>query len=227
MPEHSASARAKAATVHLVRHAETLWDEQGRMQGAQDSPLTSAGRYRSTLLAADLHEEPFEAVYAAPSLSAVDTARIVVAGRDLAVATRPDLREMPLGAWEGRKHEELAREEPDRYLAYRNRPDRFVPQGGESFAAARERVRACVDGLMRAHRGGSILIVSHATVLQLLLGSLEGRTLGGLWKAPELRPGSRSVVRGAGLDRARILRYAGLAWPHRAVRALDAATMPA
>ncbi len=215
MPEALSVARPRAvprtALLHLVRHAETLLDEQGRMQGVQDSPLTSAGRYRSTLLAADLHEEPFEAIYAGPSVSPADTARIAVAGRGLSVRILPDLREMALGAWEGRRHEDIAREEPERYQAYRNQPDRFVPQGGESFAEARERVLACIGGLLRAHRGGSVLVVSHATVLQLFLASVEGRTLGGLWKAPELRPCSHSLVRGSDADKARILRYAGLA----------------
>jgi broad specificity phosphatase PhoE len=194
VPEGSGAARRRPAIVHLVRHAETFADEKGGTQGGEDSPLTSAGRYRSTLLAADLHEEPLQAVYASPAGCAVDTARILVAGRGLVVGTLPGLREKATE---------------------------------ESSAAAGERMRACVDGLLRSHRGGTFLIVSHAAALQALLESIEDRSGRDPRKAGELRPCSHSMVRGPGIEQARIVRYAGLAWPPRPLKGRRAATIPA
>jgi phosphoserine phosphatase len=229
MPEVPLLKRPRLTLAHLVGCAETLWDEQGRMQGGQDSPLTSAGRYRSTLLAADLHEEPIEAVYAGPGAGAIETARILVAGRGVGIGTRAGLREMDLGPWEGRRGPDIAKEDPDRHRAFWHRPDQYHPRGGESFAEVRERMRDCFGEILHAHRGGTVLIVSHSAALQVLLASLEGRALRDLRKAPEIRHCSHSMVQAAGIDRARIVRYAGLSWPPRPLTASAGriASMPA
>jgi broad specificity phosphatase PhoE len=200
--------KALPATLHLVRHAETYWNELGRMQGWEDSALTSKGRYAASLLAVKFGRIPLRAIYASTSPSAIATAGILVAGRDLPVRTAGDLREIGLGKWEGRSAGEVAAEEPERFRDFRERPDRYEADGGENFIQVRDRVTAFVKNLAAAHAGEDVLIVSHSIALKVLLAAWEGTALAG----PELQPCSHSVVKVARDGRASIVGHPGKSW---------------
>jgi broad specificity phosphatase PhoE len=196
-------------TLHLVRHGETYWNEQQRMQGWLDSPLTSKGRYAASCLAVPLARIPLRAVYASTSPRAVATAGILVAGRDLAISASDDLREIGMGGWEGRPAREIAAEDTVRFHDFWARPDRYEADGGETFAQVQERITAFVGRLAAAHAGEDVLIVSHSIALKVLLAGWEGAPLADLWETPELQPCSHSIARMAHNGRVSILQYAG------------------
>jgi broad specificity phosphatase PhoE len=197
------------ATLHLVRHGQTYWNELERMQGWEDSALTSKGRYAASLLAVSLGRIPLRAVYASTSPRASTTAGILVAGRDLPVRTADDLREIGMGKWEGRPAKEIALEEPLRFRDFWERPDRYRADGGETFLQVQERVMAFVKGVAAAHAGEDVLIVSHSIALKVLLAAWEDTALADLWETPELQPCSHSIVKVGWDGRASILQYAG------------------
>ena len=88
-------------TILLVRHGETDWNLQRRVQGHSDTPLNDNGRAQALALADTLDDVELDAVYASDLARAFETARIVAERRGLTVTSVPGLRERNFGTWEG------------------------------------------------------------------------------------------------------------------------------
>ena len=88
-------------TLLLVRHGETDWNAEGRLQGHTDRPLSDYGRRQARRLAEELEGEELEAIYSSDLARAHETAEIVGERLGLPVALEPDLREKDWGTWEG------------------------------------------------------------------------------------------------------------------------------
>ncbi len=94
--------------LYVIRHAETEWNAQQRMQGWKDSSLTETGRKHATLLQERLRTVPFTALYCSPSDRTKETAQIVLGQRDVPMYFDERLREIHLGHWEGKTIAEIA-----------------------------------------------------------------------------------------------------------------------
>ncbi|MFL5916105.1 MAG: histidine phosphatase family protein [Gaiellaceae bacterium] len=130
----------------LVRHGETDWNADGRLQGQTDRPLSDFGRTQALRLAGELAEEELEAIYSSDLARALETAEIVAERVGLPVLLDPDLREKDWGTWEG-----LTAVERDRV--------EFV---GESTEAHQERILRALRRISEGHPdGGSVLVVTH------------------------------------------------------------------
>ena len=131
------------STWYLVRHGETEWNRTGRMQGHTGVPLSAEGRRQATLLAERLRSVEFAAVYCSDLPRAAETARIIAAGRDLAISDEADLREFSYGEWEGLTLAEVETRYPgalaERIEAGGNLG--WTAPGGESAIDAIRRVR--------------------------------------------------------------------------------------
>ena len=133
-------------TLLLVRHGETDWNADGRLQGHTDRPLSDFGRRQARQLAEELADESLEAIYASDLARARETAEIVGERLALPVVLEPDLREKDWGTWEG-----LTAVERDRV--------EFV---GESTEAHEERILRALRRISERHPdGGSVLVVTH------------------------------------------------------------------
>jgi len=129
----------------LVRHGETDWNAEGRLQGHTDRPLSDYGRRQARALAEELADEPLDALYASDLARARETAEIVGARLGLPVVLEPDLREKNWGTWEGLTPTERAEVE-------------FV---GESTEQHEERTLGALRRIAERHPGGRILVVTH------------------------------------------------------------------
>ena len=157
--------------VYILRHGQTEWNAIGRMQGWLDSPLTDQGkaqaaRQRDILREAGAGELP---VYCSTSLRAVATAAIALPG------TRPRfdprLREITLGAWDGRTVEEILATSGD---APAPRDDGFDfwwydSTPGERFAGVQARIQGFASEL-----NGPAVVVTHGMTSRFLRGALLG-----------------------------------------------------
>ena len=133
-------------TLLLVRHGETDWNADGRLQGQTDRPLSEVGRRQARRLADELAEEKLEAIYSSDLSRARETAEIVGARLGLPVLLDPDLREKDWGSWEG-----LTSVERDRV--------EFV---GESTEAHQERMLRSLRQISERHPGDAcVLVVTH------------------------------------------------------------------
>ena len=152
----------------LIRHGETLWNQQGRMQGQHDSPLTALGLQQARQLASRLKDVAFAALYASDLGRAHQTARCIADSTGHEIIADRDLRERSFGIFEGLTNEEIKTRYPDHYAPFARRdPDYAMPEG-ESAAGFRKRCVACLESLACRHPDERIVVVTHGLVLDAL-----------------------------------------------------------
>ena len=161
----------------LIRHGETVWNQQGRMQGQSDSPLSETGVRQSRQLAQRLKQIAFSALYSSDSGRAHQTARSVadVTGHDIIV--EPRLRERHFGVFEGLTGTEIKFNYPDAYARFKSRDPEYVVPGGESALVFRARVLGCLSEIAERHAGDMVVVVTHGLVLDMVYRSANGIAL--------------------------------------------------
>jgi probable phosphoglycerate mutase len=151
-----------------IRHGETAWNRDTRIQGHTDIDLNAQGRWQADRLAHALRDEPIAGFYASDLSRARQTAEAVARRHGAQVQTHPGLRERCFGHFEGQTWAELEARFPTETLAWRQRVPDFAPPGGESLLHLRERVVRTVDELAARHPGEQVLLVAHGGVLDIL-----------------------------------------------------------
>lgn len=161
----------------LVRHGRTEWNEQGRLQGAGDSPLTEEGIQAAHLLAhrlASAKSRPV-ACYSSPQPRALLTATLITAHLGIPTREAQGLRERSYGCLEGLTWAEQKVRHPEAHVMNAKRCDDYVPPGGgESRSACRARALDELSELARRHPGERVLCVTHSGLLSAIMtGVLE------------------------------------------------------
>jgi broad specificity phosphatase PhoE len=172
----------------IVRHGESVWNAEGRLQGQADPPLSPKGREEARALAGAVDGALPARVVSSDLIRARETAALL--GHPEA-ATDPRLREIDVGEWEGREVAELPQDTSWRAGA-------ITPPGGETWTRFQARVAGVLDELLDG--GGPTLIVAHGGVVRAAVAQLTGtdaRRLQG--------PGNASVTV---LSRDRLYAYA-------------------
>ncbi len=192
--------------LYILRHGETVWNAEGRLQGRYDSPLTERGiaqaqAQRTILGGLDL--DSFTA-FSSPQGRAFQTAAIALGGRVSDIRTDDRLSEIGLGAFAGQDRAALIAQEQvsDGFALYERAP------GGEGFAALQARCRQFVTNLT-----GPAILVTHGITSRMLRLVLTGRDLadlsqmgGGQGVVYEVREGVQTCLREKGLKPAPSMR---------------------
>lgn len=151
-----------------IRHGETAWNVDTRIQGQLDIPLNDTGRWQAGRLAQALADEPLHAIYASDLGRAHETALALAQVVGLPVRLDPGLRERRFGIFEGRTFREIEAGWPEDSERWRKRDPHFGPEGGETLTAFYERCIATATRLAQAHAGQGIALVAHGGVLDCL-----------------------------------------------------------
>jgi broad specificity phosphatase PhoE len=150
-----------STTIVVVRHGETDWNRDRRVQGQSDIPLNEVGRRQARALSTELDGRAFAAVYSSDLLRARETATILAAPRSLPVVTLAALREKHFGSWEGLTDAEVLERFPHAAEG---------PWGdGETSATMSCRVVQAVSEIAAAHVGDGVLVVTHGGPIRALL----------------------------------------------------------
>jgi probable phosphoglycerate mutase len=157
-----------ATRVVAIRHGETAWNAEKRLQGQLDIGLNPRGREQAVRLAAALAEEGFAAVYASDLLRARATAEAFARPAGWPVVTDPGLRERAFGVFEGHTYAEIEHRWPEDAQRWRRREPGFTPVGGESLEGFQSRCVAAAARLASAHPGEAVALVTHGGVLDAL-----------------------------------------------------------
>lgn len=158
--------------IYLLRHGETEWNAQGRIQGALDSPLTERGRRQAQLMGLALKRNLAGAIpplYCSPLGRARQTLEIVcdTAGLDAGVCTFDErLRELSWGEWDGMTRAEIEAETPGAMAARLAAHWTHMPPGGSSYAQLAAWLQPFFDAV--AMTGG--IIVAHGATSRVLRG---------------------------------------------------------
>lgn len=158
----------------LIRHGQSRWNVDRRVQGQTDVPLTPLGQAQAAALARRLASLPLAAVYSSPLRRARETAEAVARPHGLPVVTLAGLVEIDHGRWQGLTWAEVAARDSERYALWQRLPGRVVMPGGERLFDVRTRALEAVRGVVAAHPGATAALVSHEVVLRVLLGEALG-----------------------------------------------------
>ncbi|WP_209741751.1 MULTISPECIES: histidine phosphatase family protein [Micrococcaceae] len=155
-------------TFALVRHGQTDWNAQRRLQGSTDIPLNDVGRGQARAAAAALSGHEWDAIVSSPLSRAAETANLIADGLGLSVARHvPELTERSFGPAEG------LQAGPE--LEALRIPGGF--RGAESEDQAASRGLAALEALAEEFRGRRVLVVAHGTLIRVSLSRAIGRTL--------------------------------------------------
>ncbi len=169
--------------VYLIRHGETKWNDEKRLQGQRDIPLNKNGLRMAEATGKALSSVPFDLCYVSPLSRARDTARAVLSGQAAPVPVIADdrLREINFGPWEGCRVQAL----PPEFQSFGSAPARYVPPAGaESLPHLCGRASDFVKSRILPAEGRYqiILVVSHGALGQALKCALENKPLADFWK---------------------------------------------
>jgi broad specificity phosphatase PhoE len=161
----------------LIRHAQSMANAEGRIQGQFDSPLSAQGRQQARSLAQRLRREewPIAAIYASDLSRAAETARILGSELELPVTLDPRLREYDAGVLNGLTWAEVEARHPDLWQEFQ-RGGEWVPiPGEEGNDAFQARLAGALEEMQTRHEGdGTVVVVSHGASLGMILLHLLG-----------------------------------------------------
>lgn len=162
------NAHGAVTRILAIRHGETAWNVDTRIQGQLDVPLNDKGRWQAGRLAGALADEGITAIYSSDLQRAWQTAQPLAEATGLAPRPEPRLRERAFGVFEGLTWAEIERDHPEASERWRRRDPAFGPDGGERLADFYARCVEAVTTLAQRHPGEVLALVAHGGVLDCL-----------------------------------------------------------
>jgi probable phosphoglycerate mutase len=179
--------RMEATRIVAVRHGETSWNVDARIQGQLDIQLNDTGRWQARRVGHALSAEQLGAIYSSDLGRAHETARAIGDAAGIPVIAHQGLRERRFGMFEGKTFDEIQQAWPDHAQNWRKRiPEWEPPEGGESLLHLRERVNRTISDLAARHGGEQIAVVAHGGVLDALYRIATGQEVNSprTWQLP-------------------------------------------
>jgi len=190
--------------LYCVRHGESLYNAEGRVQGQSDVALSEFGRRQSEAVAATLAEKPLDAIYSSPLRRAIETAEVVARRTGLPVRTDPRLKEVNAGVFQDRLRADLERKFPGELARWTSEDLDYVIPGGESRRQLIARGRAALQAIARTDYR-HVAVIAHGRLLTVSLKHLVG--LAPTDPPHSLQNGSITTVRCNTADRFEVLAW--------------------
>jgi broad specificity phosphatase PhoE len=167
----------------LIRPGSTDFDEQGRIKGTLNLPLSEVGALQVGRIVGELHDTRIDHLYTSPCQSAAQTAAAVAIDHRLRAKVLDELQNLDHGLWQGKLIDELKQGQPKVFRQLQEHPETVCPPQGEPVGAALERARNVVQRLLRKHKSGTIALVVPEPLASLVQSVLCHCTVGDLWEA--------------------------------------------
>ncbi|MBO8168299.1 MAG: alpha-ribazole phosphatase [Thermoanaerobacteraceae bacterium] len=169
--------------LYLIRHGQTLWNQDKKYQGHQDVPLSQSGKQQARALARWLRPVELDAVYASDLSRALDTAKEIARERGIKVQVDKRFREINFGHWEGRTFNEIKKIYPDLVAQWIADPSQVQLPGGEDFVTVKKRSYKAVQEIVEEHNySGRVAVVSHGATIRTILCSVLDLPLKAMWQ---------------------------------------------
>ena len=181
-------------TLHFVRHGQSVWNAEHRIQGSSDPDLSELGITQAQAMVGKLPD--FDRVYSSDLARTRQTTSNILQGKIEHVEFRPSLREIHLGPWEGELLAEVTEQYPQQTDLFRHQPEKFALDGAETFQQLQQRARAAIEEILEECEGiaGHVLVVSHGALLKSLLIDYADRPLNDIWQSPHMDNCGHSIV---------------------------------
>ena len=165
----------------MIRHGQSTWNSEHRIQGQLDPPLSDKGRRQAERVGQRIAGRHFAGFYSSDLKRAFETAQAIEAATGLQAEPMAGLREIFLGEWEGLRTDDLAQRFPEAWASWTDEPDWDLVPGGEGAALFETRVAAALDEILSRHAQGDVVVVTHGGVIQIALHRVIGRPSRGLF----------------------------------------------
>ncbi len=173
----------EATRIIAIRHGETAWNVDTRIQGQLDIDLNDIGHWQAKQVGQALREEPIAAIYSSDLRRAANTAQAIADAQQLRprdsgpkVLLNRGLRERHFGHLQGKTWAEIEADWAEDAKLWRSRDPDWTPQGGESLTTLRARIAQCVDELAKQHTDQQIVLVAHGGVMDVLYRLATGQS---------------------------------------------------
>jgi probable phosphoglycerate mutase len=167
----------KETEIILIRHGETEWNSQKRMQGHSNSDLSLVGQAQIQALGQWMKNVPFDLIYSSDSLRAKQTAEAITqfSGHELQFDQR--LREKNLGVFEGLTSEEARERHPEVFRLFKTAGSKYVIDEGESTQQLQDRALEIVNEIRIKHPEERVLLVTHGGFIRVVMKHSLGLSL--------------------------------------------------
>ena len=169
------TATSKYTRFGLIRHAETQWNQQNRIQGHNDSPLTTKGQRQATQWGQVLKDSQWDRILASDTGRALATASRINSTLQIPLTSEPRLREQHWGQWTGKTVAQIQKEDSQLLAEQTKAGWKFRPPGGEDRLDIWQRSQSALVEAADKWPGERILIVTHEGVIKSLIYRLYGR----------------------------------------------------
>lgn len=153
----------------LVRHGESVWNKEQRIQGSKDPGLSEKGRRQAKALARRLKKENVEVIYTSGLKRCVQTARMIAKETGAGVKVSSGIEEIILGDWQGRTVEEVKKIYPKVYAAWLKAPSRAKIPGWEGITRFTKRVDNAFKSILSGNPASRVCVVTHMGVITAYL----------------------------------------------------------
>ena len=170
----------RATQITAVRHGETAWNAQSRLQGHLDIDLNERGRWQAQRAGLALADSGITTIYCSDLRRAHDTALAIAQHSGITAAAlrlEPGLRERSFGDFQGLTYDEVGALHPEDAVRWKQRDPHWAPPGGESPAALQQRIATTLHAIAAQHPGEHIALISHGGVLDMLYRLATGQAL--------------------------------------------------
>ena len=161
-----------ANKVLLIRHGQTAFNTESRLQGALPVPLNDCGRTQSYAVAQQLRSTPIDAIYSSPRLRASETARIIAEVLGKPIKEDERLAEIAFGDFESHTFTEVQKRYPVAYRMWASGYRPYRVPNGESRLDVQRRMLAAWNDIISAPDLGTVVIVSHSSAMMIMLASM-------------------------------------------------------
>ena len=157
--------------MYCIRHGESTYNAQGRVQGHLNIPLSELGYRQAAAVAEACQDSGAQAVFCSPLRRARETAEPIAAALGLAIHEDPRLIEIKVGIFQGHSRNELDRIFPEEYRRWLSGDPDYIVPGGESRRALMQRGREVLESIAQCNHG-EVIVVSHGAILAAAFKSL-------------------------------------------------------
>lgn len=153
----------------LVRHGSTIYNQNHAFTGQIDAPLSDEGQQQAEAVGRYLAQETIDAIFSSDLQRARDTGLAIAQYHQLPVQENPDLREVSLGTWEGRKYAEVEETDHEVFTWVRSDPANNAPPGGESYEQLPVRAARVLDYCLEQYTDKSVLWATHGGLMGVIV----------------------------------------------------------
>ncbi|MPQ42770.1 histidine phosphatase family protein [Clostridium tarantellae] len=159
--------------IYIVRHGQTLWNIEKKIQSWGDSPLTEEGIKCSKEVGVKLNSIEFKKIYSSDVGRAIKTSELIRGDRNINIIEVPEFREINLERWRGKCFESFQGVEKEDYHTLFNFPHKYIPNNDESYEQFYNRVKKACKNIINENKEGNILIVTHFHTIRAILAYLK------------------------------------------------------